>query len=91
MSAAADSSQWTPISDGDGGFAEGQGHCSRESELLSSKKAAIDDAHSIVGLVDPKDGSLKLLTGSECGRGFDLGPKVRGKNRPHSKVSDCFP
>ena len=91
MSAAKDSSQWTPISGGDGGSAEGQGHCSRESESLSSKKAAIDDAHSIVGLGDPKDGSLKLLTGSECGRGFVLRSKVRGKNRPHSKVSDCFP
>ena len=91
MSAAEDSSQLTPISGGDGGSVEGQGHCSRESESLSSKKGAIDGAHSIVGLGDPKDGSLRLLTGSGCGRGFDLGPKVRGKNRPHSKVSDCFP
>jgi hypothetical protein len=59
VSAAKDSSQWT-LASGGGGDSKGEGHCSKLSELLSSKKGVTDGAHSIVG---QRDGSLKLLTG----------------------------
>ena len=59
LSGAEDSSQLTLISGGDDG-SHLEGHCSKLSGSLSSKKEAIDrhgDAHWFVGLMDPTDES----------------------------------